>query len=101
MHPMRKSMRPQAREEAQTLALSALAFLAGERARLVRFLDVTGLGPDELRARAADPALLAAVLDHLLTDESALLVFAASAGVAPEAVAPARDVLRGDGWEGR
>jgi hypothetical protein len=34
-----------------------------------------------------------AVLDHLLSDESLLLVFAAHAGVAPETIAPAHDLL--------
>lgn len=92
---MPKVMRPAGPEEAMTLALSALVFLGEDRARLVRFLDLTGLSPDELRQQAQSPDLLAAVLDHLLEDESALLVFTATAGIAPESIAPARDVLRG------
>jgi hypothetical protein len=80
-------------EDAETLALSALAFLADDVQRLGRFLALTGLGPAELRAQAHTPRILAAVLDHLLKDESLLLVFAASHGVAPELIAPAHRVL--------
>lgn len=80
-------------EEAQTLGLSALAFLAGEAPRLGRFLALTGIGPDELRAAADAPETLLAVFDHLLGDESLLLLFAASRGIAPDAIAPAREAL--------
>jgi hypothetical protein len=76
-------------EVAQTIALQGLAFLAEEPGRLQRFVSVTGLDIAELRARADAPDLLAAVLEHLASDESLLLVFAASRGIAPEAVAPA------------
>jgi hypothetical protein len=78
---------------ALAVALGGLAFLAEDGDRLGRFLVETGIGPGELRARAEDPALLAAVLDHLLRDESLLLVFAAQAGLAPETVLPAQAML--------
>jgi hypothetical protein len=80
-------------ESAETIALSALAFLAEDLPRLGRFLALTGLGPGELRAEARQPRILAAVLNHLLQDESLLLVFAATTGVAPELVAPAHAIL--------
>ena len=51
-----------------------------------RFFLVTGLDPDEIRARAGTPELLSAVLEHLAGDESLLLVFAASREVAPESI---------------
>jgi hypothetical protein len=78
---------------AETIALSALAFLADDPARLGRFLALTGLGPGELRTNARAPRILAAVLGHLLQDESLLLVFAAGRGIAPELVAPAHALL--------
>jgi len=81
-------------ETAQTIALQGLAFLAEEPGRLQRFAAVTGLDLAELRDRADAPDLLAAVLEHLAGDESLLLVFAASRGIAPESVAPAIAVLR-------
>jgi hypothetical protein len=76
-------------EAAQTMALQGLAFLAEQPDRLQRFASVTGLDLGELRARADAPDLLAAVLEHLAGDESLLLVFAASRGIAADAVAPA------------
>ncbi|WP_333794039.1 DUF3572 domain-containing protein [Hyphomicrobium sp.] len=80
-------------DEAAALALSGLAFLAGDESRLGRFLALTGIGPDQLRAAADAPETLVAVLDYLLADESLLLVFSSSAPTPPEAIAPARAVL--------
>jgi hypothetical protein len=82
-------------EQCETLALSALRFLAADGGRLGRFLAETGIGPAELRAGAGDRHVLIAVLEHLLADESLLLVFAAEAGTRPERVAIARYVLAG------
>lgn len=80
-------------DQAEAIALSALAFLAADMPRLGRFLALTGIGPGELRAEARTPSVLAAVLDYLLHDESLLLVFAAGHGVAPELIAPAQAAL--------
>jgi Protein of unknown function (DUF3572) len=80
-------------DQAEVLALQALAFLAEDAQRLGNFLALTGLGPDELRAQAREPHLLAAVLDHLLRDENQLLVFAANYGVAPALIGQAHAAL--------
>ena len=80
-------------EKAQSIALTALVFLAEDALRLSRFLTLTGIGPETLRAGADQAQTLAAVLDHLLGDESLLLVFSASKAVPAEAVAPARALL--------
>ncbi len=88
-------------DQAETIALQTLAFLAEDAQRLGNFLALTGLGPDELRAQAREPRLLAAVLDHLLRDESQLLVFAASYGVAPELIGQAHATLEQMSGEGR
>ena len=82
-------------ESARSLAISALAFIAADSDRLSRFLGVTGLGPDNLRTAAADPAFLGSVLEYLITDEGLLVAFAADAGLKPEAVARAHDALCG------
>ena len=71
------------------MALSALAFLAGDMQRLGRFLALTGLGPAELRKEARSPRLLAAVLDHLSRDESLLLTFASTHDLDPQLVGKA------------
>ena len=77
------------------MAVSALAFIAGDSDRLSRFLSLTGLGPDNLRTAAADRAFLGSVLDYLAADEELLIAFAADAGVKPEAVARAHVLLCG------
>ncbi len=91
---MRKPLRLSDTDQAQAIGLSALAFLAEDLARLTRFLELTGLAPAQLRAQAQSPALLAAVLDHILADESMLLVFTSSHALEPESLAPARDMLQ-------
>ena len=80
-------------DQAEIIALQALAFLAEDAHRLGTFLALTGLGPDELRAQAREPHLLAAVLDHLLRNESQLLVFAADYRIAPELIGQAHSAL--------
>ena len=80
-------------DDAESIALQGLTFLASDPERMSRFFALTGIAPGELRSWNDEPRLQAAVLDHLLGDESLLLVFAAEAGIAPEDAAPARDVL--------
>ena len=82
-------------EQAETLALQALGYLAADEDRLLRFLAVTGLSPQELRERAGDPHFLAGVLDHLLTDDAMIMAFAEENGLEPEAVMAARRRLPG------
>jgi hypothetical protein len=81
--------------EAETIALKALAFLAGDEDRLERFMALTGLSPEAIRAGAGTAPFLAGVLDYLRGDESLLLVFAESAGVAPRDIATAAAALSG------
>jgi hypothetical protein len=87
------------REAAETIAVQALGFLAGEPERFLRFLTLTGLTIEDVRARAGSPDLLAAVLSHLTGDESLLLIFTAETHVAPETVAPALALLQGHSTE--
>ncbi|PNE12369.1 MAG: hypothetical protein CR217_03920 [Beijerinckiaceae bacterium] len=77
----------------ESIAIEVLTFLAGNPGRLDRFLALSGLGRDSLRAAAGEPGFLAAILDHLASDESLLLAFAARAGHAPATIAKARDIL--------
>ena len=90
---MRKPKIVVTRETAEELGARALLFLAEDPTRLVRFLDETGVDPATLHAKAGSPELLASVLAHLLADESALLVFAAGAGVEPEEVQRSHHLL--------
>ena len=59
------------RESAENLAISALAFLAGDPERLGRFLSLTGIGPEAIRKAATEPAFLAGVLDHVVSRRGA------------------------------
>lgn len=87
-------------EDAQKIAVEGLGFLAGDDERLERFLALSGLTPATLRAAAAAPGFLAAVLDHIAGDEMLLLRFAAAAACDPRHIASAREILRGPqpGW---
>ena len=77
------------------LAIQALAFIAEEPERLNRFLDMTGIPVEQIRAAAREPGFLAGVLEHMLGDESLLIAFAASAGIDPAEIARARSALGG------
>ncbi|MCI0465421.1 MAG: DUF3572 domain-containing protein, partial [Beijerinckiaceae bacterium] len=79
-------------EAAESLAIEVLTFLAGDSARLGRFLSLSGLAAGDMRAAAAEPGFLAAVLDYLASDEQLLLAFADSAGHEPSKVAKAREI---------
>ena len=80
---------------AETIAVAALGWLAAEEDRLGAFLAASGAGVAELRARAADPEFLGFVLDHILSDEAALLAFAAEERIPPGDVMAARHALPG------
>lgn len=72
------------------LALSALAETLREERRAQRFLDLTGIGTDELKRRASEPALLAALLRFLEAHEPDLLSVAEAVGVKPDELVGAR-----------
>ncbi|MEM9429962.1 MAG: DUF3572 family protein [Pseudomonadota bacterium] len=82
-------------DQAETLAASALAWLAEEPDRVGAFLDTTGLDRADIAAAARTPEFLAAVLDFVLSDETHVLAFAASSNVPPERVRRARAALPG------
>lgn len=78
---------------AEAIAIRALSFLAAEPERLGRFLALTGLGPENLRAAAREAAFLRSVLDHVTGDERLLVDFASDADLDPATVARAHHVL--------
>ena len=83
------------RELAESVAIQALSFIAAEPQRLDRFLSLTGLTPDSLRAAANEPNFLLGVLDHVAGDEDLLRSFAEEIGSEPETIPAARDALAG------
>ena len=66
--------------------------LADER-RARRFLDLTGLTPEQLRERIESPELQLSVLDFLCAHEPDLLAAAEALGVQPADIAAARERL--------
>jgi hypothetical protein len=78
---------------AEALALQALAWTLGDQARASRLLNLTGLEPAELRARAGEPALLAAALGFLEAHEPDLLACAEDLDVTPQSLIAARETL--------
>lgn len=84
---------------AEQLAIQALTYLAGDEERLGRFLAVTGLGPDQIRAAAGESGFLAGVLDYLCHDETLLTGFASEAGIDPGDIGKALRVLGAGDWE--
>jgi len=80
-------------EAAGALAIAALRFIAAEPERLRRFLSLTGIEPQSIRAAAGGAGFLLGVLDHLAGDESLLLAFANENEIGPDEVQRARTVL--------
>ena len=77
------------------LALAALAATLGDERRAQRFLDLTGIGTEELRRRAADAVLLAALISFLEAHEPDLIAVSEAIGVAPASLSAARLELEG------
>jgi hypothetical protein len=75
------------------LALATLGWVLQDEGRADRFLAVTGLTPDELRAGLGDPATQAAVLDFLCAHEPDLIAAAEAIGVEPAELARAAETL--------
>ncbi|HMI97206.1 MAG TPA: DUF3572 domain-containing protein [Micropepsaceae bacterium] len=81
--------------DAQTLALNALTHIAADGEMLQRFLRISGLEPDDLRERAGDPELLAAVIDFVLSDENLCTGFLAAERIDAKLLHAARRALPG------
>ena len=69
--------------DAHALALLALAAGLSDERRALRFLDLTGIGTDELRLKAGDPEVLAAYLRFLEAFEPDLIAVAKAIAVKP------------------
>ncbi|WP_062015546.1 DUF3572 domain-containing protein [Aureimonas sp. AU4] len=79
--------------DAEAIAIDALGFVASDQELLERFLDLTGLRADEIRAAAAQPGFLVGVLDFVLAHEPTLIAFCQNSATEPEIVQIARDKL--------
>jgi len=82
-------------DDAEFLAIRALGHVAADEDLIGDFMALTGLSPDELRARAGEPEFLGAVLDFLMADEARLLAFCEASSIAPHLPGQARRALPG------
>jgi hypothetical protein len=87
---------PQTPSDPHAIALAALAATLTDVRRAQRFLDMTGIGTDDLRRRASEPGLLAALIRFLEGYEPDLLSVSEQIGVKAEALIAARRSLEED-----
>ncbi len=80
-------------ERAATLALAALGWVLEDGDRAQRYLDMTGMDADTLRAGLGNPAVLASTLDFLANHEPDLIRAAEALAVTPEELIAARHDL--------
>ena len=78
----------------QTLALAALGWVLACDERAERYLGLTGLDPDTLRAGLGDPAVMASALEFLANHEPDLVRAAEALAVTPEELVAAMDALQ-------
>ena len=83
------------RESAETIAAQALAWVAGDPERINGFLNLCGLSPQDLMAQAADPRILGAVLDFVMTEDHMVIAFCDEVGLAYTVPQAARAALPG------
>ena len=78
-----------------TVALMALSWMLQDQTLADRFMGLTGLSPDELRAGIGSADMQGAILEFLAGNEADLVAAADGLGVAPERIVVARDALAG------
>lgn len=81
------------KQNAETLALEALVFIAADEAEIGRFLGLSGLSIDDLRSSAGTAPTLRAVLEYVMGHEPTARAFAEAQGYAPEDLARAAYAL--------
>tara|TARA_R110002049_G_scaffold23781_7_gene84809 strand:+ start:11771 stop:12055 length:285 start_codon:yes stop_codon:yes gene_type:complete len=84
-------------EAAETLALRALAWLAANDDLLPVFLGSTGASEADVKAQAAEPEFLGAVLDFLMMDDAWVMAFCDEAMMPYDKIMVARAALPGGG----
>lgn len=82
-------------EHAETVALQALGWLAGNEDLFPVFLGSTGASAGDLAKAAGQPAFLGSVLDFLLMDDAWVMAFCEAENLPYEAPMRARMALPG------
>ena len=76
-----------------SVALQALAWVLADERRAQRFLDLTGLTPEELRAGIGSAEMQGSVLDFLAAHAPDLVAAAEALGLSPDAIGAANRAL--------
>ena len=79
--------------DAQVLALNALAATLADQRLAERFLSLSGLTPPDLKQRVGDPAFLAGFLRFLEGHEPDLIAIAEAIHAKPDQIVAAREAL--------
>lgn len=82
-------------DRAETIALAALGWLAGNDALCPLFLGATGASVDDLRDRATDPAFLGSVLEFMTMEDAWIIAFCDAEGLGYDMPLHARYALPG------
>ncbi len=84
-------------DNAEAIAVSALAFIAGDDVLLPRFLQLTGIQAAAIRDAATEPGFLTGILQFICAHEPTLLQFCDATDISPQSVAAAmRKLPQGD-----
>ncbi|WP_386625748.1 DUF3572 domain-containing protein [Sulfitobacter geojensis] len=82
-------------ESAETLGLQVLGWLVADEDLMPVFQGSTGVSEADIRARAADPQFLGAVMDFLMMDDAWVIRFCDANSVPYERIMQARAALPG------
>ena len=89
-------MAPPTPTDPHAIALAALAATLTDQRRAQRFLELTGIGTAELRRRAHESSLLAALIAFLEAHEPDLISVSELVGIEPAKLAEVRHALESD-----
>ncbi len=84
---------PLTTQEAENIALKLFQTIAGDEEHLDRFLALTGLTPQSIRAAANSFGFLPSILDYVCANESDLVKLAERTALKPEDISAAHHAL--------
>jgi len=82
-------------EHALVMGLKALTYVVARDPLTQALMTTTGIGADDIRGQAQDPAFLGAVVDFLLARETDLLDFCAEEHYKPDSIVRLRAEMPG------
>lgn len=80
---------------AEAIGVAALGWIAADGELINRFMSLTGIEADAIRAAAGEPGFLAGVLEFLMGHEPTLMRFCEDNALEPASIAKAHAALSG------